>query len=221
MHDRNLVVVTGSNASPARLVEKLGGDAVVPVLAGTAKGIDVRHSAHVTRYGSVPATAWPVPGASPFLPVLVLDDDQLSELDATEPNYDRLGLDRLGAQLLLLAASALDVHLPPPPTAFAYVSRRGWYRLEGGSPALPPLASPSPGRHGTVVTQAEVLTDVLVLARTARPELHLPDLATLLANLRDPDVDLTPAELTALLAASGRASLDRRTGPSAGQTAQK
>ena len=205
----HLVVAAGSNASPARLLEKLGPNAVVPVLFGRALGLDVRYSAHVARYGSVPATAWPVPGTSVPLPALLLDDAQLSALDATEPNYDRIGLGAMGAAFHVAWYLEGSVRLPPASGAGAYVSRHGWYRLPGGAPAVPPLRW-GDDRRGTVVDQPGMLGDVLSLARSARPDLDLPDVDALLGALRGEDVDLTSRELTALLAASGRSSTEGR-----------
>ncbi len=70
-------------------------------LAGTLRGWAVVHSAHVSPYGSVPATLVPQAGAEAAVHVLVLDDP--APLDVTEPNYDRVTLtgldlevDRLG-----------------------------------------------------------------------------------------------------------------------------
>lgn len=203
MSERHLVVAVGSNAAPARLVEKLGADEVVPVVSAAVVGMDVRYSAHITRYGAVPTTAWPSTGAAVSLPALLLDDDQLTALDATEPNYDRVPLAELGVRLPIDGDDRRA-------SASTYVTCRGWYRLEGGEPALPPLRGETSGRAGTILDQAQVLADVLGLVRSARPELDLADVTALLGALRSQDVDLTPRELTALLAAEGRASGEGR-----------
>ena len=59
------------------------------------------HSAHVSRYGQVPATIVPLAGAVADVHVLLVDDH--GPLDVSEPNYDRvvlqdvrLEVDRLG-----------------------------------------------------------------------------------------------------------------------------
>jgi len=203
MNERHLVVAVGSNAAPARLVEKLGPDAAVPVLLLRVVGMDVRYSAHVTRYGAVPTTAWPQAGAALTLPALLLDDVQLVALDATEPNYDRVPLADVGVRL--------PSHEHQRRASIStYVTRRGWYRLEGREPALPPLRGRTAGRRGTVLGQGQVLATVLAVARSARPELDLPDVTALIAALRSHDVDLTPRELTAMLAADGRSSAEGR-----------
>lgn len=204
VNERRLIVAVGSNAAPARMMEKLGPDAVVPVLFVGVLGMDVRYSAHVTRYGAVPATAWPVAGAALTLPALLLDDEQLAALDATEPNYDRVPLAELGVRLTTPGHRRQA-------RASTYVTRRGWYRLEGGEPALPPLRGPTSGRRGRVLDQLQVLARVRELASSARPALDLVDVEALLGALRSHDADLTPGELTALLAAEGWASADGRT----------
>lgn len=111
----------GANRSPERLAGKLPGVRVV-ALAGRLRGWAIVHSAHVSPYGSVPATLVPQPSAVADVHVLLLGDR--AALDATEPNYrvERLTdvdleVDRLGR------VDAVD----------AYVSRWGAL-LDGGRP---------------------------------------------------------------------------------------
>jgi hypothetical protein len=90
--ERHPVVAVGSNGSPAQLHRKFTGraDLLVPMTYMTVHGLTPGVSAHVSRPGYVPAAPVLAPGVSVRLPVLWLDDAQLSVLDATEPNYRRL-----------------------------------------------------------------------------------------------------------------------------------
>jgi hypothetical protein len=91
----------GANGSPEVLARKLPG-ARVAALAGRLRGWSVVHSAHVSPYGSVPATLVPDSGRMVEVHVLLVEDRR--ELDGTEPNYRRevltgldLEVERLGA----------------------------------------------------------------------------------------------------------------------------
>ena len=88
---RHPVVAVGSNGSPAQLHRKFEGraDLLVPMTYATVHGLLPGVSAHVSRPGYVPAAPVLAPGAVARLPVLWLDEAQLSVLDATEPNYRR------------------------------------------------------------------------------------------------------------------------------------
>ncbi|MDN3355312.1 hypothetical protein [Actinomadura sp. DC4] len=90
--DRHPVVAVGSNGSPAQLHRKFAGraDLRVPLIHATVRGLLPGVSAHVSRPGYVPAAPVLAPGAVARLPVVWLDETQLSVLDATEPNYRRL-----------------------------------------------------------------------------------------------------------------------------------
>jgi hypothetical protein len=114
----------GANASPARLAAKLPG-ARVAALAGTLRGWAVVHSAHVSPYGSVPATL--VRDARSEAPVHVLLLDDLGSLDGTEPNYDRVRLEGLDLEVQRLGRiEAID----------AYISKWGPLLVEGEPVAL-------------------------------------------------------------------------------------
>jgi hypothetical protein len=85
------VVAIGSNASPAQLIAKFGPDPTpaLPVVAARVRGLARGFSAHVTRYGSVPATARAAPDLDAVLDVHVtlLDAGQLATMGRTEPNH--------------------------------------------------------------------------------------------------------------------------------------
>ncbi|MEV5749363.1 hypothetical protein AB0L00_16220 [Actinoallomurus sp. NPDC052308] len=92
MADRRPVLAVGSNASPAQIARKLAGRTrpVVPMTYAHVSGLTAGASAHVSRPGYVPAVPVLAPGASTELVVLWLDDEQLTAVDRTEPNYHRV-----------------------------------------------------------------------------------------------------------------------------------
>lgn len=111
LEGRRAVVAVGSNASPAVLVRKLqraGRGTTVPVLRGHVHGLDVGHSAHVSRAGYVAAAPFRAPGVRTPVVVTFLEPDQLAALDATEPNYTRRWLDAARHPVELDGAPAPD-----------------------------------------------------------------------------------------------------------------
>lgn len=87
---RVAVLAFGANASRGVLERKLGtAAAAVGVIEARVHGVDVVYSAHVSPYGSIPATLHPSPGAALTVRLLLLAADALAALDATEPNYVR------------------------------------------------------------------------------------------------------------------------------------
>ncbi|MEO3874581.1 hypothetical protein ABGB18_37810 [Nonomuraea sp. B12E4] len=92
MRLRHQVVAVGSNAAPSQLLRKFRDHRVHPVVPMTmadVPGIAPGVSAHVSRWGYVPAAPIETPGETSRLFVLWLDEVQLAALDLTEPNYDR------------------------------------------------------------------------------------------------------------------------------------
>lgn len=144
------VLACGSNRSPEQLSRKFGplsdADAIL-VEACRLDGFDVVHSAHITRYGAIPAALHPAPGVTVAVAVTWLSPPQLEIMDRSESvglNYDRL---RIGADVTL-ADGTVIAH------AEVYRSIRG--PLQVG---------------GAVVAHA----DVTALGRRA-PALRSPDL---------------------------------------------
>ena len=87
MDARHPVIACGSNRAPDRLRQKYGAvlpDAVIPVTRVTLADHAVCYAATVTRYGSVPATVTPWPGARAELMVTWLTDRQLAIMNETE-----------------------------------------------------------------------------------------------------------------------------------------
>ena len=101
-----------------------GAPAVVPMTVADVPGIVPGVSAHVSRWGYVPAAPVRTPGESSRLFVLWLDDRQLAALDLTEPNYVRRPL--TGPVVL-----EDGTRLPPP---FVYEGRHGCLADDGGRP---------------------------------------------------------------------------------------
>ncbi len=96
VHERSSVLAVGSNANPAVMLAKLRAaraDTTVVFLQCRVAHLAVGHSAHVSAAGFVPAAPFRRSGADSSLHLLLLDDDQLRAVDATEPNYRRVTLD--------------------------------------------------------------------------------------------------------------------------------
>ena len=124
---RTLVVAVGSNASPDVVRHKLaraGAGTVVPFVTGTLAGVTVAHSAHVSARGYVPWTPAASAGTVARVVAAHLDADQLSALDATEPNYERRMLRSQDHQLVLDDGER-------PATFGLYDSRHGVLRPDG------------------------------------------------------------------------------------------
>ena len=84
------VLAAGSNQSPAQLKRKYGhlADAgMIPARRGVLHEFDVVYAAHLTGYGSVPATFPHSPGTAVTVFVLWLDEPQLARMHETEGNY--------------------------------------------------------------------------------------------------------------------------------------
>jgi hypothetical protein len=96
VHERTAVLAVGSNANPGVMLAKLRAaraDTTVVFLQCRVTHLAVGHSAHVSAAGFVPAAPFRRYGAHTSLHLLLLDDDQLRAVDATEPNYRRVSLD--------------------------------------------------------------------------------------------------------------------------------
>lgn len=120
---RTAVIATGSNRSHQQLARKFGddGDGVATERAWLA-GFDVVYAAHITRYGSIPATLQHVPGMRVHLAVNWLTERQLAAMHATESSYDFVLLERI----------ALETEAGPALTeAHVYVARNGLLTHEG------------------------------------------------------------------------------------------
>lgn len=115
------VIAVGSNASHDVLAAKLPRETCVPLVAATVHDIAIGHSAHVSLAGYIAAAPFHQPGARTRVVVTWLDPTALAALDASEPNYDRIGVADIGG--------LLEMH-GRPRDADIYSSRHGVIRIE-------------------------------------------------------------------------------------------
>jgi hypothetical protein len=119
------VVAVGSNASPAQLARKFGGQPCRGIVVGLrvrVPNLQVLPSGHLSRTGYwpfAPARAVRPAASEPLdLVLCLLDDEQLSVLDATEPNYRRVPLSPDAHPVRVAGGGA-------PATCWVYDSRHG------------------------------------------------------------------------------------------------
>ena len=172
---RRPVLAYGSNASPESLGWKFPDerDAVVPLLRGTMRGLDVVYSSHIAVYGSVPATLQRSPGTEAETFVAYLTPAQLELVARWEINAHHRVLG--GVELTLEGAAA-------PDEVGAFVSRHGCLTGDDGR-EIAVAEVPATGRRFAQMTQPEALE--LVRARVA-PDTPLDEF--ILAGVRDYDV---------------------------------
>lgn len=127
---RYVVVAVGSNASPAVMHRKLAKDGVngtVPFVLAEVTGLRVGHSAHVSRAGYIPAAPILTQSARTSVVAVLLDHEQVTSLDRTEPNYVRESIGRDECHLSWeIGESPASFHL--------YVSKRGVLAPPGEQP---------------------------------------------------------------------------------------
>jgi hypothetical protein len=163
--DRIPVIACGSNRAPEQLARKFQDWPLpvrIPVLCAKLAGFDVVYSAHFTRYGAVPATLHPCPGATVDVAVQWLTPAELGRMDATEGigiNYDRHHLTGIELEIEGLGT----VH-----TAETYLSRRGPLIDQDTPVALE--AIPCAGRAWPALNQPGVLD---LTRRRLAPEVKL------------------------------------------------
>jgi hypothetical protein len=128
LDERVPLLAYGSNASPQVLAAKLAAAPdPVPVVRTALRDFDVVYSAHISRYGAVPATLSRSPGTEVTAFVAYLTAEQLRLVSATEPNYDLARFDR--------PSCALEKGDAPVELS-VYVSRHGSLRLDSSEVAL-------------------------------------------------------------------------------------
>lgn len=158
---RTPLLTYGSNAAPEALTRKLASlpTSELPVLRAELDDFDVVYSAHISPYGSVPATIQGSPGTSIAVHVAYPDDYQLPLLSMTEPNYEVVRLRDISCRL------DGDVELTE---IDLFLSRHGCLSIDGGETGL--TATRAHGRDFAEMTQPQVLE----LARShLAPELGL------------------------------------------------
>lgn len=159
LSSRIALLAYGSNASPEVLARKLAGDPdPVPALRATLHDFDVVYSAHVSAYGSVPATLRQSPSTEVAVSVTYLTPAQLDLIGVTEPNYELAALDE--------AVCTLESGESPSGLR-SYLSRHGCLLLDDTEVAL--AAVRASGRRFPAMDQRQVLErvrDILCPGRT-------------------------------------------------------
>ena len=145
------LIASGSNGAPRQLARKFGKERLahpIAVFPVTISDIVPVHSAHVARYGAIPATLHREVGARTRLPVLFTTAGTLRRINRTEA----LGVNYELARLDALTASLAD---KPLRSALMYRSLHGVF-----APRRAPLRlAAAPVRHSRLdaVTQPEIL----------------------------------------------------------------
>jgi hypothetical protein len=152
---RTPVLAAGSNRAPERLAQKFQRafpDALIPVTQAHLTDFDSVYCAHVTSYGSVPATLHPSPGTTLTLHITWLTDDELACMHDTEqPGVNYHFARMTGLKLAVEDGTRLDA-------AYAYLSAHGALIEDGAPVALAALSAT--GRRFPVRTQSAMLAGV-------------------------------------------------------------
>lgn len=145
---RTPVLAAGSNQSPEQLARKYAAMpdiGSIPAQRGTLREFDVVYAAHLSSYGSVPATFQQSPGTVVTVFVLWLTEPQLDRMHETEGNYSYDHLEALSLEVDgggMLSA------------AYAYTSKIGCLSHEGDCVSLAEIAADN--RRYKALTQADM-----------------------------------------------------------------
>jgi hypothetical protein len=150
---RRALLAYGANASPEALTRKLAHlePRPIAVLRVSLSGWDVVYSAHVTRYGSVPAAVVASPGTVASVHLVFPDDEQFGAIAATEGRNYRL-------EQLVDFTAELEIGGEGPVEIDAFVSVHGPVLLDGSPVAL--AAIPARGRVFPALTTPEMIDRV-------------------------------------------------------------
>ncbi len=144
------VLAAGSNQSHRQIARKFdnhpSGD-VIPSQRGRLHDFDVVYAAHISSYGSVPATFQHSPGTIVGVFVLWLDEALLARMHETEGNYTYDHLNRIRIELDD-GGGVLD-------EAYSYSSRIGCLNHDDQCVSLGEIAAT--GRCFAEATQPEIL----------------------------------------------------------------
>lgn len=160
---RRALLAYGANASPEALTRKLAHlpPRPIPVLRVSLSGWDVVYSAHVTRYGSVPAAVVASSGTVASVHLVFPDDEQLAALAATEGRNYRL-------EQPVEFTAELEIGGEGPAEIDAFISIHGPLLLDGSPVAL--AAIPARRRVFPALTTPEMIDRVRV---ALHPEMTL------------------------------------------------
>ncbi len=150
---RRALLAYGANASPEALTRKLAHLPPEPiaVLRVALTGWDVVYSAHVTRYGAVPAAVVPSPGTVASVHLVFPSDEQLAALAATEGQNYRL-------ERLVDFAAELEIGGEGPREIDAFIGVHGPLLVDGSPVAL--AAIPARDRAFPELTTPEMIERV-------------------------------------------------------------
>jgi hypothetical protein len=158
---RTPVIACGSNGSPEQLIRKFGSRDQDDIYVTRALLSDFlcTYSAHITAYGSIPATIAPFPGHQTDCHITWLDNDQLSvmhESEALGVNYRYSKLDHIRLKT--------EFHAPLA-SAFAYISLHGSLCIEGAPVEISGISNQSnyPVKR---MTQAEIQKSTMTYLKT-------------------------------------------------------
>lgn len=160
LEGRTPVLAAGSNRAPERLAQKfqaLFPHARIPVTRAHLTGFDSVYCAHVTSYGSVPATLHPSPGTSVALHITWLTEDELACMHGTEQPGVNYHFVRLKNPDLALADGGVTLD-----TAYAYLSVHG-AMLDNGAPVAL-AAIEATGRRFAARAQSAMLSALALAA---------------------------------------------------------
>ncbi len=152
------VIASGSNAAPERLAQKFTDafadghrDVVIPVVRAELHDFAPVYSAHIARYGSIPATLQYAAGLSSAVFVTWLTPAQLDRMHETEALGVNYGFARVSDIRLAFPDALLD-------RAYAYISLRGSLHVDGDHFTL----DPSHGNHAGLQPIAQQQVQALV-----------------------------------------------------------
>lgn len=145
---RRPLLAYGSNSAPEALARKLAADPATPLPLVRAElcDFDVVYSAHVSPYGSVPATLRRSPGTVVSVFVAYPTAEQRRLLSVSEPNYELRHL---------TDASCRPERGEPLTEPDVFLSRHGCLLAEGSEVALSAIGAR--GRSFPTMTQAQAL----------------------------------------------------------------
>lgn len=162
---RRALLAYGANASPEALTRKLAGLPPEPiaVLRVALTGWDVVYSAHVTRYGAVPAAVVPSPGTVASVHLVFPSDEQLAAIAVTEGQNYRL-------ERLVDFSAELEIGGEAPREIDTFISVYGPLLLDGSPVAL--AAIPARDRVFPELTTPEMIDRVRA---ALTPDLTVPE----------------------------------------------
>lgn len=155
---RTPVIACGSNAAPEQLLRKFGS-AHDPIFVSAAilKGFRCTYSAHITSYGSIPATLSRLPHQDTHCHITWLTDAQISKMHETEA---------LGVNYRYSKLSNLKLHCSIQGSlnaAMAYISLHGSLLINNKPIGVAGINHSAVGTSLLTMTQKELQAAVLKL----------------------------------------------------------